>query len=138
MNIPKLLLPQNCNGNFYRKFNPAVKVILVLCQLFILKSDAYYLDNNPYRHKQILGPKASFVVEWSVNWKDRSILFQVSAETKGWVGFGLSKDGRMINSDAVIGGVDLSGKPYFNVCGYSKLCSETTCHLSKVLIKSFY
>lgn len=122
MNIPKLLLPQNHNGNFYRKLKPVMKVILVLCQLFILSSDAYYLDNNPYRHKQILGPKASFVVEWSVNWKDKSILFQVSAETKGWVGFGLSKDGRMFYSDAIIGGVDsFSGKPYFNVWGHLTL-----------------
>ncbi|ODN05530.1 DBH-like monooxygenase protein 2 [Orchesella cincta] len=76
--------------------------------------NSYYLDNHPYRHKQVLGPKATYVVEWSVNWKENQITFQVSAETKGWIGFGLSRDGRMTGSDVVIGGVSSNGKPYFN------------------------
>lgn len=116
MDLRKLFFHRDCNGNFYRIISTTIKTVFILHQVFIFSCDAYYLDNNPYKHKQVLGPKASFVVEWSVNWKERSILFQVSAETKGWVGFGLSKDGRMAYSDAIVGGVDsYSGKPYFNV-----------------------
>lgn len=112
------VVPTSCFS--YRKSSSVAMMlnailVLVLNHLFISYSEAYYLDNNPYRHKQVLGPKASYVVEWTVNWKEKSITFQVSAETKGWVGFGLSRDGRMSGSDIVIGGVAPSGKPYFDV-----------------------
>ncbi|CAL8141897.1 unnamed protein product [Orchesella dallaii] len=91
----------------------ALFVILLLHNLF-LSCTSYYIDSHPYRHKQVLGPKATYVVQWAVNWKENRITFQVSAETKGWIGFGLSRNGRMDGSDVVIGGVSSSGQPYFN------------------------
>ena len=49
-------------------------------------------------------------------WKndDTSITFEVHAKVKGWVGFGLSPNGGMPNSDIVIGWVE-DGVSYFEV-----------------------
>lgn len=47
--------------------------------------------------------------------KNNSIVFQVDAETRGFVGFGVSPKGGMMSADIVIGGVYPNGTKYFRV-----------------------
>src|SRR5665811_806472 len=63
-------------------------------------------------------------VTWNVLNETSEIIFKVVAETRGYVGFGLSTNGAMTNADIVIGGV-AHGKPYFEV-SFFKLKKQFT------------
>ena len=51
---------------------------------------------------------------WAFDNAAETISFAVRVQTTGWVGFGLSPNGQMPNSDVVIGWVD-NGEVYFTV-----------------------
>ena len=57
----------------------------------------------------------SYFLHWRVNEKNKTIHFATNASTTGWVGLGISPDGRMPNSDVVIGWVTNSGQRFFKV-----------------------
>lgn len=64
--------------------------------------------------KEMLDPSGRYVLEWAVNWSDRTIIFNITAETLGWVGFGLSNSGKMSGADVVIGGMYSNGIAYLS------------------------
>ncbi|CAL8076544.1 unnamed protein product [Orchesella dallaii] len=93
-----------------------MKTILVFqCLLFT----NFYLqfslaeNGNPYKHKVTLDPKERYQLEWLVNWDEKRVTFNVTVLTNGYIGFGLSKKGKMSGADIIIGGVGKKGKPYF-------------------------
>ena len=47
---------------------------------------------------------------WNYSMQNEEILFEIHCKTLGWVGFGLSPTGNMVNSDIAIGWVDNNGK----------------------------
>ena len=51
---------------------------------------------------------------WTFDNAAETISFAVRVQTTGWVGFGLSPNGQMPNSDVVMGWVD-NGETYFRV-----------------------
>lgn len=71
------------------------------------------VGNNPNRHRVTLDPRGKYVLEWDVDWTTERVTFNVTVETTGYVGFGLSSNGKMSGADIVIGGVMPSGKWYF-------------------------
>ena len=56
----------------------------------------------------------TYVLHWNFSNADRTIAFAVNVSTTGWVGFGLSPNGGMTNSDVVMGWVR-NGQTYFHV-----------------------
>ena len=65
-------------------------------------------------HLQLSPPPQLYEVHWDVN-GDR-ISFAVLVQTNGWVGFGISPSGLMLNSDVIQGYVDDStGRVIMNV-----------------------
>ena len=63
---------------------------------------------------------ASPVYELYWNVTDNRITFAVRVETTGWVGFGISPTGLMLNSDVIMGSVDdTTGVVSFTVSVYS-------------------
>ena len=52
---------------------------------------------------------------WSIDKQAETISFAVMVRTTGWVGFGLSPNGGMVNSDVVIGWVTNEGMTKFSV-----------------------
>ena len=74
-----------------------------------------HLDDlsDQYRFSVQLGE--SYHVFWSFNTATERIDFAVSANTTGWVGFGVSPNGQMPRSDVVIGWVDSNGQAFFHV-----------------------
>ena len=56
----------------------------------------------------------TYVLHWNFSTAERTIAFAVNVSTTGWVGFGLSPNGGMVNSDVVIGWVS-NGRTYFHV-----------------------
>lgn len=67
------------------------------------------------RQREVLESTGRVIVEWEVDFADKTILFDVTAETTGFVGFGLSPGGGMSGSDIVIGGIHPNGTSYFSV-----------------------
>ncbi|CAL8081547.1 unnamed protein product [Orchesella dallaii] len=65
-----------------------------------------------YNDKQFMDSKRRYFVEWTVDWAQKELIFNISVATSGWVGFGFSKDGTMKNGDMMIAGVSPDGKPY--------------------------
>ncbi len=56
----------------------------------------------------------NYALHWNFTFATESIYFGVNVSTTGWVGFGLSPNGMMPNSDVVIGWV-YGGETYFHV-----------------------
>jgi len=48
---------------------------------------------DPYRHSLELNPK--YKLAWEVDWRSFRVTFNVTAQTRGYVGFGLSRKGKM-------------------------------------------
>ena len=61
-----------------------------------------------------------YVVHWNFDTDTRNISFAVRVRTTGWIGFGLSPNGQMPNSDVIVGWVDTNG--------------QATIHVSKIMI----
>ena len=59
----------------------------------------------------------TYVLHWNFSIAERTIAFAVNVSTTGWVGFGLSPNGGMANSDVVMGWVS-NGRTYFHVSSY--------------------
>ena len=59
----------------------------------------------------------TYVLHWNFSNVERTIAFAVNVSTTGWVGFGLSPNGGMVNSDVVMGWVS-NGRTYFHVSSY--------------------
>ena len=60
----------------------------------------------------------TYMLHWNFSNAERTIAFAVNASTTGWVGFGLSPNGGMVNSDVVMGWVS-NGRAYFHVSSTS-------------------
>ena len=63
---------------------------------------------------------------WTFDNAAETISFAVRVQTTGWVGFGLSPNGQMPNSDVVIGWVD-NGQTFFRVSSALILYSNSQC-----------
>ena len=77
---------------------------------------ACYCSHNlslTYRFSKELGP--NYTLFWSFDRATQNISFAVRVRTTGWVGFGLSPNGQMPQSDVVIGWVENGGRSQFHV-----------------------
>lgn len=86
-----------------------------LCIIFLVVFEnvtGYMVGNNPHHHRESLDPKGRFQLEWLVDWENKEVTFTVTVQTKGYVGLGLSRNGKMTGADIVIGGVNSKGESY--------------------------
>ena len=90
--------------------------ILCLVALFTvfvqLATCAHNLEEE-YRSSAILDD--GYTLHWNFDLEQQTIAFAVNVSTTGWVGFGLSPNGQMPQSDVVIGWVDNDGNTQFHV-----------------------
>lgn len=68
-----------------------------------------------YRFAKMLDGAGDYWLHWSFDMDNGTIAFAVNVSTTGWVGFGLSPNGQMPQSDVVIGWVDSAGNAQFQV-----------------------
>ena len=59
--------------------------------------------------------QAGYRVHWNVDLVEQKIEFALNVSTKGWIGFGISPTGKMLESDIVIGWVNKDGSAQFHV-----------------------
>jgi hypothetical protein len=67
---------------------------------------------------EILDQNGRYRAQWKYYPEEKLVEFEISSETKGFVGFGISPVGGMTGADIVIGGVYPNGTTYFNVNNY--------------------
>ena len=77
-----------------------------------LAACAHNLEEE-YRFSAILDD--GYTLHWNFDLQQQTIAFAVNVSTTGWVGFGLSPNGQMPQSDVVIGWVDNDGNSQFHV-----------------------
>ena len=56
-----------------------------------------------------------YALYWNFDTTEQTITFAVRAKTNGWVGFSVSPNGVMVNSDVVIGWVNGEGQAFLHV-----------------------
>ena len=91
--------------------NAAVILLLLLVSQSSAQSSADL--SSTYQFSAKLHER--YTLFWSINNDAQTIRFAVRVRTTGWVGFGLSPNGQMPQSDVVIGWVDSAGRSYFDV-----------------------
>ena len=62
-----------------------------------------------------------YVVHWSFDTATKNITFAVRVRTTGWIGFGLSPNGQMPNSDVIVGWVDTNGQATLHVSKFHQV-----------------
>jgi hypothetical protein len=62
--------------------------------------------------EESIDPNGKYILFWNVN--KTHIVFETHVETKGYIGFGLSPNGKMYPSDVIVGWVK-DGVPHFQV-----------------------
>ena len=75
-------------------------------------TSAHSLEEE-YRFSAILDD--GYTLYWNFDLEQQTIAFAVNVSTTGWVGFGVSPNGQMPQSDVVIGWVDNNGNTQFHV-----------------------
>ena len=91
-------------------------LVLVLAATMQIAACAHKLEAE-YRFSAVLDD--GYKLHWNFDLKKQTIAFAVNASTTGWVGFGLSPNGQMPQSDVVIGWVHSDGTTTFHVSASS-------------------
>ena len=94
------------------------KALLLISLFLALSCCATALHEGEYDFHETLDPAGNYELSWSFDLEQKNISFAVRVQTTGWIGFGLSPNGQMPNSDVVIGWVDDNGRGYLQVCVY--------------------
>ena len=98
-----------------------VQVAVVAC-LFGLAASAHDLSASyPFRATLNTEERGGlYELYWRFDNEAQTIDFAVRVQTTGWVGFGLSPNGQMPNSDVVIGWVENS-EAFLQVSGHKRV-----------------
>ena len=98
---------------------------VVFLLTFVLPTLGAHDLASKYTYRRVLNDDAdgSYVLHWRFDISEETIYFAVNVSTTGWVGFGISPNGRMPGSDVVIGWVENDGTARFSV-SFSKLFAQ--------------
>jgi hypothetical protein len=89
----------------------SLKAIFIIGHLIFSASASPPPPTQAYPNKIVLAEPNKYILYW--NFTDSDILFEVHTQTNGWLGFGLSPNGNMINSDIIITWIDSNGHVNF-------------------------
>ena len=97
--------------------NEMKSLLVVLLALFSLGCCQSNL--NPYPFSAVLRTDGNgrplYTLHWNFSTAEETITIGVNVSTNGWVGFGISPNGGMTNSDVVIGWVNDNGEVFFHI-----------------------
>ena len=99
-----------------QELGPVTTLYLALLAVIALTVQVCMCAHNfeeQYRFSAILDD--GYTLYWNFDLEQQTIAFAVNVSTTGWVGFGLSPNGQMPQSDVVIGWVDNDGNTQFHV-----------------------
>lgn len=79
----------------------------------LVPSNTKPVPTERFEHEFQLDPDGNFWLFWTVN--GDNITFETHVRTRGYIGFGLSPNGKMFPSDVVVGWVKADGTVHFQV-----------------------
>ena len=82
---------------------PAMKIVLLFALAFWASTSA--LLSREYKFSVSLNDDDTYRLHWTIDNSKGTINVGIETKTTGWIGFGLSPDGKMPNSDIVTGWV---------------------------------
>ena len=92
---------------------------LVLFAALVCLGYCDHIDLDAYPFNSVLRADNDgsplYTLYWNFSTAEETITFAVKAKTNGWVGFGVSPNGGMVNSDVVIGWVNAEGQAFLQV-----------------------
>lgn len=88
-----------------------------LVKLALADNGVHPMDRvvKDYHGQAYLDFRQKYHLEWTIDWRSNTMLFNITVATNGWIGFGFSKDGKMKEADLVIAGVATNRQPYVTV-----------------------
>lgn len=92
-------------------------------KFYIFFFTSVFLINSYHAQEVIEIPTATdaYLLSYTLDEENSIVTFEVTAETKGFIGFGFSNISGMVQADIFIGGVNEDGTSYFGVS--TKICS---------------
>lgn len=101
----------------WETFRFIVGILFISASSLFRECNGYQVRNNRFKRAEYLDPSGKYLLEWEIDWKGEKVTCNISAETKGWIGFGLANDDQPSSgADLIIGGVDgKTGQTYFSV-----------------------
>ncbi|VDI67128.1 Hypothetical predicted protein [Mytilus galloprovincialis] len=72
------------------------------------------VPTSVFQHEIQLDPDGNFWLFWNVS--GTNITFETHVRTRGYVGFGLSQNGKMFPSDVIVSWINSDGSVYFRDC----------------------
>jgi len=100
----------------YTSFSVLVFLVAIGITTISVDSGKVQRDRNRVIHRtEDISGDGRYILEWEVNFDTEIITFEVTVETIGFVGFGISPFGGMLQADIVVGGVFPNGTTYFTV-----------------------
>jgi len=91
-------------------------MFLKLLLSLVLLNEVTCMPDSGMQIARTLEINENYKIDWQSNFDEKSVVFNITAKTTGFVGFGLSRAGGMEGADIVIGGVFENGTSYFEVC----------------------
>lgn len=89
--------------------------LIILCAIAVQSADDFVGEKSIGKHQEYLEKNGKYLVEWEAYTDTQTIIFELTAESTGFVGFGISPVGGMDGADIIIGGVYANGSYYFSV-----------------------
>ncbi|KAL4218773.1 hypothetical protein ACF0H5_021360 [Mactra antiquata] len=104
-------------------------ILLLVCFATLAKGAAIagVKTTETFKRSTILDSNENYILFWKFN--ATHITFEVHVRTRGWVGFGLSTNGKMFPADVIVGWVNDDGTSHFSD-------RHTTGHSPPVMDKS--
>ena len=84
----------------------------VLCCTLVNVTLLFPTPTQPYANTRVLVEPDQYALYW--NYTDSDILFEIHVKTTGWISFGLSPNGNMLNSDMIVTWVKADGSVNFS------------------------
>lgn len=93
-----------------------VSNLIVLTLGALTHSQRNYIGEKSIgKQRDYLDSNKKYLVEWEAFTDTKTIIFDLTVETLGFVGFGISPIGGMTGADIIIGGVYFNTSSYFSV-----------------------
>lgn len=89
------------------------KFAIILIILRITHANSDY--NDEWHFHEWLDSHQNYLLRWRTDDESETITFKTEVRTRGWIGFGISQNGGMRNSDIVIGWITDDGNTHFHV-----------------------
>ncbi|KAG4066822.1 hypothetical protein HA402_012889 [Bradysia odoriphaga] len=88
--------------------------LIVLFAVSVQSIEKYVGETSIGKRQEYLDSEGKYLVQWEAYTDTQTIVFQLTVETTGYVGFGISPVGGMTGADIVIGGVYPNATHYFS------------------------